>query len=77
MELYRILARGHQWPRALSAVLTLAVAAYAICLEGEAIVLAIKRETLRERTAQALLLRFLPIVCGAIVPLVTGFGIAG
>jgi|SRR5271154_2241980 len=44
------------WPRALSAVLTLAVAAYAICLGGEAIVLAIKRETLRERTAEALLL---------------------
>jgi predicted nucleic acid-binding protein len=33
-------------PRALSAVLTVAVAAYAICLGNEVIVLAIKRKTL-------------------------------
>jgi len=73
-ELYRILVQGDSWLRAVVTLLIVATASGVIILMGQALVLTIKPRAITAGGWEGFVAKSLPVICGAAVPFIAGFG---
>jgi hypothetical protein len=73
-ELYRILMQGDDWLRAVGTLLILALSSCVIILMGRALLLTIKPHAFTAGGWERFLAESLPVISGAVIPFVAGFG---